>query len=90
MTAVIEARELRKEFTVTEKSGRFRRTRRTVAAVDGIDLAVDRGEMVGYIGPNGAGKSTTLKMMTGVLTPSGGSVRVCGLRPVADRTRLSL
>ena len=90
MTAIIEARGLRKEFTVTEKTGRFRRTRRAVAAVDGIDLAVDRGEMVGYIGPNGAGKSTTLKMMTGVLTPSGGSVSVCGLRPVADRTRLAL
>ena len=90
MTAVIEARELRKEFTVTEKAGRFRRMRRTVAAVDGIDLAVDRGEMVGYIGPNGAGKSTTLKMMTGVLTPTGGSVSVCGLRPVAERTRLAL
>ena len=90
MTAVIEARGLRKEFTVTEKAGRFRRTRRTVAAVDGIDLAVDRGEMVGYIGPNGAGKSTTLKMMTGVLTPTGGSVSVCGLRPVAERTRLAL
>ena len=90
MTAVIEARDLRKEFTVTEKAGRLRRTRRAVAAVDGIDLAVDRGEMVGYIGPNGAGKSTTLKMMTGVLTPSGGSVSVCGLRPVADRTRLAL
>ncbi|HEY9484812.1 MAG TPA: ATP-binding cassette domain-containing protein [Micromonosporaceae bacterium] len=87
---MIEARGLRKEFTVTEKTGRFRRTRRAVAAVDGIDLAVDRGEMVGYIGPNGAGKSTTLKMMTGVLTPSGGSVSVCGLRPVADRTRLAL
>jgi ABC-2 type transport system ATP-binding protein len=90
VTAIIEARGLRKEFTVTEKTGRFRRTRRAVAAVDGIDLAVDRGEMVGYIGPNGAGKSTTLKMMTGVLTPSGGSVSVCGLRPVADRTRLAL
>jgi len=90
VTAVIEAHELRKEFTVTEKAGRFRRTRRAVAAVDGIDLAVDRGEMVGYIGPNGAGKSTTLKMMTGVLTPTGGSVSVCGLRPVADRTRLAL
>ena len=54
-----------------------------VTAVDGVDLMVERGEMLGYIGPNGAGKSTTLKMMTGVLTPSGGTVSVCGLVPVA-------
>jgi viologen exporter family transport system ATP-binding protein len=86
---MIAAHGLRKDFTVTEKSGRLRRARRTVAAVDGIDLIVERGEMVGYIGPNGAGKSTTLKMMTGVLAPSGGSVTVCGLRPVAQRTRLA-
>src|SRR6201999_768712 len=45
MSVIIEARGLRKAFTVTEKAGRFRRTRRTVPAVDGIDLAVDRGEM---------------------------------------------
>ena len=51
------------------KAGRLRREKRTVAAVDGIDLRVERGEMLGYIGPNGAGKSTTLKMLTGVLTP---------------------
>ncbi|HEY7175037.1 MAG TPA: ATP-binding cassette domain-containing protein [Micromonosporaceae bacterium] len=86
---MIEARELRKDFTVVEKAGRVRRTRRTVAAVDGIDLVVEPGEMVGYIGPNGAGKSTTLKMMTGVLTPSAGSVTVCGFKPVAQRTRLA-
>ena len=70
--------------------GRFRRAKRTVPAVDGVDLAIPAGEMLGYIGPNGAGKSTTLKMMTGVLTPSGGTVRVCGLAPVAQRTRLAL
>jgi ABC-type multidrug transport system ATPase subunit len=45
--------------------------------------------MVGYIGPNGAGKSTTLKMLTGVLYPSAGQVRVCGLEPVPQRTRLA-
>jgi ABC-2 type transport system ATP-binding protein len=89
MTPVIDARGLRKEFTVTVRAGRLRRTRRTVAAVNGIDLAVERGEMLGYIGPNGAGKSTTLKMMTGVLTPSGGSVTVCGYRPVPQRTQLA-
>jgi ABC-2 type transport system ATP-binding protein len=86
---VIEARGLRKHFTVTRKAGRLRRTRHTVAAVDGIDMLVERGEMLGYLGPNGAGKSTTLKMLTGVLMPSGGDVRVCGLVPVAQRRRLA-
>ncbi|MFU8849975.1 ABC transporter ATP-binding protein [Micromonospora sp. SL1-18] len=88
--SVIEMSGLRKEFTVRVKVGRLRRERRTVTAVDGIDLRVERGEMVGYIGPNGAGKSTTLKMLTGVLMPSAGQARVCGLRPVAERTRLAL
>jgi ABC-2 type transport system ATP-binding protein len=87
---VIEAIGLRKDFTVRVKAGRLRRRRRTVSAVNGVDLRVARGEMLGYIGPNGAGKSTTLKMLTGVLTPSGGDARVCGLVPVAQRTRLAL
>ncbi|GLY93325.1 ATP-binding cassette domain-containing protein [Actinoplanes sp. NBRC 103695] len=86
---VIEMHDLKKDFTVRVRAGRFRRRKRTVAAVDGIDLTVDRGEMVGYIGPNGAGKSTTLKMLTGILTPSAGTVRVCGLTPVPQRTRLA-
>ena len=86
---VIEARELRKQFTVRVKSGWLRRRTRVVTAVDGIALTVERGEMVGYIGPNGAGKSTTLKMLTGVLYPSAGQVRVCGLEPVPQRTRLA-
>ncbi|MEH0938050.1 ABC transporter ATP-binding protein [Micromonospora psammae] len=88
--SVIELRGLRKEFTVRVRAGRLRREKRLVTAVDGVDLRVERGEMLGYIGPNGAGKSTTLKMLTGVLTPSAGEVRVCGLRPVAERTRLAL
>jgi ABC-2 type transport system ATP-binding protein len=86
----IEMRGLRKDFTVRVRAGRWRRKRRTVSAVDGVDLSVDHGEMVGYIGPNGAGKSTTLKMLTGVLTPSAGTVSVCGLTPVPQRTRLAL
>ncbi|WBB67177.1 ATP-binding cassette domain-containing protein [Micromonospora sp. WMMD812] len=89
MTAVIHARGLRREFTVRVKTGRLRREKRVRAAVDGIDLVVERGETLGYIGPNGAGKSTTLKMLTGVLMPTAGEVRVCGLRPVAQRTRLA-
>jgi ABC-2 type transport system ATP-binding protein len=86
---VIETRDLRKTFTVTRKAGRFRRTRHPVVAVDGVTLRVERGELLGYIGPNGAGKSTTLKMLTGVLMPSGGEVRVCGLVPVPQRRRLA-
>ena len=89
MNAIIDARGLRKEFTISERAGLLRRTRRTVAAVDGVDLRVERGEMLGYIGPNGAGKSTTLKMLTGVLYPSGGQATVCGYQPVAQRTRLA-
>jgi len=57
---VIDARGLRKEFELRLRAGWLRRTTRTVAAVDSVDLAVERGETLGYIGPNGAGKSTTL------------------------------
>jgi ABC-2 type transport system ATP-binding protein len=86
---VIAAQGLRKEFTISTKAGRFRRTRSQFAAVGGVDLTVERGEMLGYIGPNGAGKSTTLKMMTGVLMPTGGTLTVCGLTPVSQRTSLA-
>jgi ABC-2 type transport system ATP-binding protein len=90
MTVTIEARALRKEFTIVRKAGRLRRTRHTVAAVDGVDLRVERGELLGYLGPNGAGKSTTLKMLTGVLMPTGGQATVCGLVPVTQRRQLAL
>ncbi|MEU8660355.1 ABC transporter ATP-binding protein [Actinoplanes philippinensis] len=87
---MIKMQDLQKHFTVRVKAGRLRRKKRTVAAVDGVSLTIERGEMVGYIGPNGAGKSTTLKMLTGVLTPSAGEVSVCGLAPVPQRTKLAL
>jgi ABC-2 type transport system ATP-binding protein len=57
--------------------------------VAGIDLQIERGAMVGYIGPNGAGKSTTIKMLTGILVPSAGRVRVDGLEPSRQRTVLA-
>jgi ABC-2 type transport system ATP-binding protein len=57
--------------------------------VAGIDLHIERGSMVGYIGPNGAGKSTTIKMLTGILVPSAGHVRVDGLEPSRARTELA-
>ena len=86
---MIEISGLRKDFTVSVRAGRLRRERRVVAAVDGIDLRVEPGETLGYLGPNGAGKSTTLKMLTGVLSPSAGRIRVCGFVPVPERAQLA-
>src|SRR5579885_2842211 len=62
-------------------------TIREVEALRGIDLRVQRGEIVAYAGPNGAGKSTTVKLLSGLLAPDAGSVRVLGLDPIRDRTR---
>ncbi len=56
-------------------------------AVDAIDFAIDSGEAVGFIGPNGAGKSTTVKMLTGILVPTAGAIRVSGLCPYKDRKK---
>ncbi|MEG3630021.1 ATP-binding cassette domain-containing protein [Streptomyces sp. C6-003] len=78
-----------KVFDVRRRTGLFRRERRQVRAVDGLSFTVARGEMVGCIGPNGAGKSTTVKMLTGILTPSGGRLRVAGIDPSRERTRLA-
>ncbi|HXH58865.1 ABC transporter ATP-binding protein [Iamia sp.] len=86
---LIELRGAEKVFVQRQRSGGFRRIRREVRAVDGIDLTVRRGEVVGYLGPNGAGKSTTVKMLTGILVPSGGTVRVDGLDPNRHRTELA-
>lgn len=79
-----------KTFPVRQKTGRLRRTRTLVTAVDGIGFDISPGEFVGYLGPNGAGKSTTIKMLTGILTPSGGRIRVAGLDPSRRRTELAL
>ncbi|WP_121251612.1 ABC transporter ATP-binding protein [Nocardioides ferulae] len=81
---IIETDGLGRDFSVRDG---WRRTRLT--AVDSLTVRVDAGEAVGYIGANGAGKSTTIKMLTGILVPTRGSARTCGLRPVADRRRLA-
>jgi ABC-2 type transport system ATP-binding protein len=65
----------------------FVREYQTLSAVDRISFSIDRGEMVGYIGPNGAGKSTTIKMLTGILVPTGGEIRVNGFVPSRERSR---
>ncbi|KOX17258.1 methionine ABC transporter ATP-binding protein [Saccharothrix sp. NRRL B-16348] len=86
---MIEVRDLRREFTVTTKVGRFRREKRVVRAVDAVGFEVAAGEAVGYVGPNGAGKSTTIKMLTGILVPTSGHVRVCGVEPSRGRRELA-
>jgi ABC-2 type transport system ATP-binding protein len=65
----------------------FRRTYREVKAVQEVSLAINGGEIIGYIGPNGAGKSTTIKMLTGIMVPSAGSIRVNGFDPQRERSR---
>jgi ABC-2 type transport system ATP-binding protein len=59
----------------------------SVAAVDGVDLTVEPGDVYGYLGPNGAGKTTTLRMLLGLVHPDAGSVRVLGRDPVAGGGR---
>ena len=81
--AVIELKDVRKTF-------RDFWLRPTVAAVDGLSLAVRRGEVFGLLGPNGSGKSTTIKMILGLLDPSGGSVELFGRSPRSVEARRRL
>jgi ABC-2 type transport system ATP-binding protein len=92
---MITVENLQKQFRVNKHHrgilGSFRnlvtREVQLVRAVDGISFQVRRGELVGYLGPNGAGKSTTIKMLTGLLVPSGGVVEVGGMVPWRERER---
>ena len=81
--AVIELKDVRKTF-------RDFWLRPTVAAVDGLSLEVRGGEVFGLLGPNGSGKSTTIKMILGLLDPSGGSVKLFGKSPRSVEARRRL
>jgi|SRR5690242_11123580 ABC-2 type transport system ATP-binding protein len=83
--AAIDVQGLRKTFP---GGGRFRR-RAPVEAVAGISFSVEAGERLAYIGPNGAGKSTSIKMLTGILRPSGGEATVLGIVPWRRRRELA-
>ncbi len=87
--AFIDVDRVEKTFVVRKRTGRFTRVRKEVKAVEELTFAIERGEMVGYIGPNGAGKSTTIKMLTGILVPSSGTLRVAGVDPQRERMRLA-
>ncbi|MEG1002718.1 ABC transporter ATP-binding protein [Clostridium sp.] len=92
---MIKVENLTKDFKMRKKEGGFKGAVKSLfsneyeikKAVSNISFEIDEGEVVGYIGANGAGKSTTIKMMTGILTPSSGDIRVNGIIPYKDRER---
>ena len=88
MNRGVEIRDLKKNFILTRWRG-LRRNVVEVTAVDGISVDVPAGQSVAFIGPNGAGKSTTIKMLTGILHPTSGDVRVLGFTPWRERRKLA-
>lgn len=95
--AVIEVKKLSKEFKIKVKGkgfkgalkSVFKPTYRDIKAVKNISFEVEQGEMLAFIGPNGAGKSTTIKMLTGILCPDKGSIKVLGIDPTKERKKLA-
>lgn len=97
MEKIIEVKNLNKEFVSKIKLSGFRNSLKalfkpdyqTMKAVDNLSFEVAKGEKIAFIGPNGAGKSTTIKMLTGILYPSSGEIRVDNLVPWQDRKKLA-
>ncbi|GEN36155.1 MULTISPECIES: ABC transporter ATP-binding protein [Aneurinibacillus] len=91
----IEVKHLSKQYVIAKRQegmwgairSLFHREYITKTAVEDVSFSIEAGEMVGYIGPNGAGKSTTIKMLTGILVPTSGEVRVGGLVPYKERQK---
>ena len=92
---MIEVKNVSKEFVSQKKypglkgaiKGLFSNEKVAKVAVDDISFSIAKGEIVGYIGSNGAGKSTTIKMMTGILTPTRGECLVDGINPSKSRKK---
>lgn len=92
---MIKVENLSKEFKSNKKYPGFKGAIKSFfsreyiikKAVDNISFEIEDGEIVGYIGANGAGKSTTIKMMTGILSPSSGTISINGLIPYEDREK---
>ena len=90
---IVETRDLKKVFrSFVRRPGMagavralFSRQYEDKVAVENVNLSIEPGELIGYIGPNGAGKSTTIKMLTGILVPTSGLIRVAGLVPHEHR-----
>jgi ABC-2 type transport system ATP-binding protein len=98
MTPIVVCDHVSKEFRTPKRQPGLLGSLRTLftreytvkRAVDDVSFSLDEGELLGYIGPNGAGKSTTIKMLTGILTPTSGAVEVAGLVPWRQRERNAL
>src|SRR5580698_7112962 len=94
MTQIL-VEELSKSYRVAERDpgvlgalrGLVRRRWRTIEALKAVSFSLEEGELLGFIGPNGAGKSTTIKILSGILEPSGGTCIVDGLTPWKDRVK---
>lgn len=94
--SIIKVENLTKNYTYTVKDENkgflynlFNGKEKSIKAVNNISFEVEEGETVAFIGPNGAGKSTTIKMLTGIIYPSSGDIKVCGLTPIKDRNELA-
>lgn len=82
---IIEVNDLTKKFTTYKRIGIFKREKSEKEVVKHLSFNVKKGEIVGFLGPNGAGKSTTIKMLTGILTPTSGDCLVNGFSPIKNR-----
>ena len=89
----ITVKQLSKTFKVAKRNSGyknaiksfFKREYKIVEAIKDVSFSIEKGEIVGYIGPNGAGKSTTIKILSGILTPSSGTCKVNGITPWLKR-----
>ena len=95
MTKIIEFQNVCKEFKIsTRKKGvleaikaLFKPNKKIIHALKDVSFEIEQGDIVGYIGPNGAGKSTTIKIMSGILTPTSGQCSILGYTPWKDRQK---
>lgn len=94
---IIEVKNLNKKFKIKEKEkglkgsikSIFKPKYKIIDAVNDINFSVEKGEILAFIGPNGAGKSTTIKMLTGILYPTSGQIKVIGIEPYKKRKELA-
>ena len=94
--SIIKVQKLCKEYKYSVKNEQkgfiynlFNSKEKVVKAVNNISFEVEEGETIAFIGPNGAGKSTTIKMLTGILYPTSGDIKICNLTPIKDRDKLA-